>query len=121
MRSSDGPFSADPAIEKRLVALGVAEYVGPPVATPPNGGEGNEQGDNTSDSEKAPDGEGDAPSYDKDSTIEELRAIADVYCIKLRKNMPKSQIIAALDKFFSETGADGSDDEDLKLEAESPV
>lgn len=123
--SKSGAFSADSEIEKRLVALGVAEYEGVPEypdnkdsedipAKNPEGiGEstGNKDEDDfvdlgdEDDSEDLSDedSEDDVPKYSQESTKAELQAIASEWGIEIPGNANKAQILEILDDYFGNT------------------
>ena len=115
-------FSADSEIEKRLVALGVAEYEGVPKyhdnkeskdipANNPEdvgGSTGNEDENNfetlgdEDDLEDLidDDSEDDTPEYSEENTKAELQAIASEWGIEIPGNANKTQILEILDDYF---------------------
>lgn len=109
-------FSADNEIEKRLVALGVAEYKGVPEypnnkdsedipANNPEGiGEstGNEDEDDSKDygNDEESGETDDTPEYSQENTNAELQAIADEWGIELPNRASKAQILEILDSHF---------------------
>ena len=138
---SDGPFRADADIEKRLVSLGVAEYVDrvvKDVATPQNGDEDDDTGENSSegengseskfegensddvdmDSEDTPGDDVDIPEYSTESSVTDLRNIAKERGITFPAGTKKEDMVAALDEYY---GITDSDDEMPNLDAEAPV
>lgn len=111
-----GAFFADNEIEKRLVALGVAEYERVPKypnnkdsedipANNPEGiGEstGNEDEDDSKDyGNDDENGETDnTPEYSQESTKAELQAIASEWGIELPNSANKTQMLEILDDYF---------------------
>ena len=115
-------FSADSEIEKRLVALGVAEYEGVlkyhdnkdtkdiPANNPESVGKstGNENKDDFEDPGddddledlSGDDSEDDTPEYSEENTKAELQAIASEWGIEIPGNASKAQILEILDDYF---------------------
>ena len=90
----DPPFSLTEAQEKRLVDLGVAEYVGnvPNVPEEPQDVEETTEDTNTETDIVV------LPEYNADMTTKELREIAKDYKIELAARASKKEILAALDE-----------------------
>lgn len=90
----DAPFSLTEAQEKRLVDLGVAEYVGnvPNVPEEPQDTEETTEDANTETDIVV------LPEYNADMTSKELREIAKDYKIELAARASKKEILAALDE-----------------------
>lgn len=113
--SKSGAFSADNEIEKRLVALGVAEYEGVPeysnnrepedihTDNPEDIGEstGNKDEDeDDSEDYNNEDNADDTPEYGQENTNAELQAIANEWGIELPNRASKAQILEILDSHF---------------------
>lgn len=92
--SEDAPFSLSEAQEKRLVDLGVAEYVGNVLNVPKEPQDVEETTEDVS-------AETDMvvlPEYNADMTTKELREIAKAYKVELAPRASKKEILAALDE-----------------------
>ena len=99
----DAPFSLTEAQEKRLVGLGVAEYVGNVPEHPQDAVELTEDENTETDIVVL-------PEYNADMTTKELREIAKAYKIELAARASKKEILAALDE---KTAADDSEDVEM--------
>ncbi len=103
--ADDGPFSADEATEKRLVGLGVAEYVGGnPVATSGESVSGGDKGVDIPDEENAAESPyeavDDIPEYSVDTPMSELRTLAKNAGISFKANIKKEALVKMLDEFY---------------------
>lgn len=110
--TEDAPFSLTEAQEKRLVDLGVAEYVGnvPDVPEEPQDAEETAEDVNTETDMVV------LPEYNADMTTKELREIAKAYKIELAARASKKDILAALDEKIAALEAVYADDsEDLEM------
>lgn len=119
--ASDGAFSADKEVEKRLVALGVAEYVdGKAVATSGESISAVDKGVDIPDEENAaePPYEAvtDIPEYSIDSTIGELRTLAKSAGLTFKANTKKGDLVKMLDEYYGVGTL-----EDIGLDAEDIV
>lgn len=119
--ADDGPFSADEATEKRLVGLGVAEYVGgKSVATSGESVSGGETGVDIPAEETAAErpyeAVTDIPEYSIDSTIGELRTLAKSAGLTFKANTKKGDLVKMLDEYYGVGTL-----EDIGLDAEDIV
>ena len=105
----DAPFSLTEAQEKRLVGLGVAEYVGNVPEHPQDAVELTEDENTETDIVVL-------PEYNVDMTTKELREIAKAYKIELAARASKKEILAALDEKTAALEAIYADDsEDVEM------
>ncbi len=105
----DAPFSLTEAQEKRLVGLGVAEYVGNVPEHPQDAVELTEDENTETDIVVL-------PEYNADMTTKELREIAKAYKIELAARASKKEILAALDEKTAALEAIYADDsEDVEM------
>jgi len=100
--SADEPFALTPAQEKRLVDLGVAEYVGPvdTMDIPANAEE--------------------IPEYDIDMKVDKLREIAKQMGLTFPVGTTKAEMVEAMDKFQAENAENGVDADDIEDDGEEP-
>ena len=139
---ADGVQELPADIEARLVAAGVARYVGKPtpiketpdkaVATAPEQSTKDEPSNNIpedtdgfKDKIEAP---SEIPSYSVDMKSTELREIMSDYGIPYKVGMSKADMVAALDEYFKEEsgedsdgGSEGDEEAPPDLGAEEPV
>ena len=129
MDKDSGPFNAGEEQEKRLVALGIAEYVydAPPIGfdeTPPvdpNADHDEETGENHdeetgADDEDLPVGVIEIPEYSVENTAEQLREIGNLCGLEFKPNMKKQDMVDALDAHIAANMVDGAEiDEDGEL------
>jgi len=103
---ASGAFEADEKTEKRLVSLGVAEFVNTGIATPVICEEEDETSENKLDEEKPTESEiegyADTPEYSVDSSVSVLRKIAKENGITFKVGMTKEEMVNALDEFFND-------------------
>lgn len=105
----DAPFNLTEAQEKRLVGLGVAEYVGNVPEHPQDAVELTEDENAETDIVVL-------PEYNADMTTKELREIAKSYKIELAARASKKEILAALDEKTAALEAIYADDsEDVEM------
>lgn len=105
----DAPFSLTEAQEKRLVGLGVAEYVGNVPEHPQDAVELTEDENTETDIVVL-------PEYNADMTTKELREIAKAYKIELAARASKKEILAILDEKTAALEAIYADDsEDVEM------
>ena len=119
--ASDGAFSADKEVEKRLVALGVAEYVGRnAVATSGESVSDSETGvdipDEENTAESVSEAVSDIPEYSIDSSIGELRTLVKNAGLSFKANTKKDALVKMLDEYYGVGGL-----EDIGLSAEDIV
>ncbi len=108
----DAPFNLTDEQEKRLVDLGVAEYVGDIHEMPKQPQDVEE----TTDDVNAETDMVVLPEYNADMTTKELREIAKAYKIELAARASKKEILAALDEKTAALEAIYADDsEDVEM------
>lgn len=104
---ADGPQKFDDELEARLVKEGVAKYIGEP-------GETAEQ--------PAPAPGDDAPEYNEDMKLDELKEVATRYGVDASAMRKKADVIAAIEATKAEQPDDGADDEEPpQIGAADPV
>ena len=101
--SADEPFTLNPVQEKRLVDLGVAEYVG------------------TADTVDTPANAEEIPKYDIDMKVDKLREIAKMLGLTFPVGTTKAEMVEAMDKFLAENVSDGVDADDIEDDEEPPA
>lgn len=119
--AEDGAFSAGEATEKRLVSLGVAEYVGGnAVATSGESVSDGETGvdipDEENTAQSVSEAVSDIPEYSIDSPIGELRTLAKNAGISFKANTKKDALVKMLDEYYGVGTL-----EDIGLDAEDIV
>ena len=108
---ADGPQKFDDELEARLVKEGVAKYIGEP-------GETAEQpapapGDDTDEPAGTNTAADEAPEYNEDMKLDELKDIAAAYGVDASAMRKKADVIAAIEAAkASQTDDDGTDDEE---------
>lgn len=109
--NQDGPKQFDPELEARLVKEGVAKYIGEP-------GETAEQpapapGDDTDEPAGTNTAADEAPEYNEDMKLDELKDIAAAYGVDASAMRKKADVIAAIEAAKAgQTDDDGTDDEE---------
>ena len=112
MGVNSGPFSADPAQEKRLVDMKLAVYVKAPTLVD----------DETPDEDaKLPDGVTGIPEYSVDMKATELREIGALCGLTFKVGMTKAEMVAALDKHIEEHSVDGFTVDDETPDEDAPT
>ena len=119
--AADGAFSADKEVEARLVARGVAVYVGGnPVATSTEDVSSDETGvDIPADENAAEDvseSVSDIPIYSVDTPMSELKTLAKNAGISFKVGTKKEDLVKMLDEFYGV-----GDVEDFGLDADDVV
>lgn len=118
MGVNSGPFSADPAQEKRLVDMKLAVYAEAPVAVDSGAPIGF---DETPDEDALPDGVTGIPKYSVDMKATELKEIGALCGLTFKVGMTKADMVAALDKHIAENSVDGYDVEDEAPDEDAPT
>lgn len=103
--ASDGAFSADKEVEKRLVALGVAEYVdGKAVATSGESISAVDKGVDIPGEENAAEppyeAASDIPEFSVDTPMAELKALAKNAGIAFKANIKKEALVDLLKQHY---------------------
>lgn len=122
LKASDGPQTLPEETEARLVAAGVAMYVGKlahAVATLPDNVNDDPEGDNLPDDASGSDGAQDRPEYSTNMKSAELRGLMEEFGLTYKVGMTKANMVAALDAYFEDEVRD--DEEPPNLGAEEPV
>lgn len=107
---ADGPQKFDDELEARLVKEGVAKYIG-------------EQSETAEQTAPAPGDDADeAPEYDEDMKLDELKEVAARYGVDASAMRKKADVIAAIEAAKAEQPDDGADDEEPpQIGAADPV
>lgn len=114
----DGPFTAAPEQEARLVKQGLARRVDAPapvVVDAPIGF------DETPDEDALPDGVTGIPKYSVDMKATELREIGALCGLSFKVGMTKAEMVAELDKHIAENSVDGYEVEDETPDEDAPT
>lgn len=102
--SKSGAFTAPDDVEKRLVHLGVAEFVSETVATFPDETDFVEHEEETNDNKEDLQADSESvrsvPLYDVSSNMNYLRKIAKEHGITVRVGITKADLISELDAAF---------------------
>ena len=105
---ADGPQKFDDELEARLVKEGVAKYIGEPGETA-----------STNTAAAAAD---EAPEYNEDMKLDELKEVATRYGVDASAMRKKADVIAAIEATKAEQPDDGADDEEPpQIGAADPV
>ena len=121
MDKNSGPFEAGEEQEKRLVALGIAEYVydATPIGfdeTPPMDPNADSDEETGEDDFELPEGVIEIPEYSVDLTAAQLREIGKLCGLEFKPNMKKQYMVDALDAHIAANMVDGAEiDEDGEL------
>lgn len=119
MGVNSGPFSADPAQEKRLVDMKLAVYVEAPAAVDSGVPIGF---DETPDEDaKLPDCVIGIPKYSVDMKATELKEIGALCGLTFKVGMTKADMVAALDKHIAENSVDGYAVDDETPDEDAPT
>ena len=107
---ADGPQKFDDELEARLVKEGVAKYIGeqdePAEQSAPDHGDDADE----------------APEYDEDMKLDELKEVAARYGVDASAMRKKADVIAAIEAAKAEQPDDGTDDEEPpQIGAADPV
>lgn len=117
-QACDAPFEIEDDKAERLVSLGIAAYVGEPVATIGITEKEDAKGVATAneahnDSEEAKT----RPDYSVEMKAAELRELLEDCGLTYKVGMTKADMVAALDAYFDEAVEDGEAPPDLSAEA----
>ena len=105
---ADGPQKFDDELEARLVKEGVAKYIG-------------ELGE-TAEPASTNTAADEAPEYDEDMKLDELKEVAAHYGVDASAMRKKADVIAAIEAAKAEQPDDGADDEEPpQIGAADPV
>lgn len=123
---ADGPQKFDDELEARLVKEGVAKYIGEP-GEPGEPGETAEQpapapGDDADEPASTNTAADEAPEYNEDMKLDELKEVAARYGVDASAMRKKADVIAAIEAAKAEQPDDGADDEEPpQIGAADPV
>ena len=111
---ADGPQKFDDELEARLVKEGVAKYIGEQTVPAPV-----DDADESASTNTAAD---EAPEYDEDMKLDELKEVAERYGVDASAMRKKADVIAAIEAAKAEQPDDGTDDEEPpQIGAADPV
>ena len=106
---ADGPQKFDDELEARLVKEGVAKYIG-------------ELGDDADEPARTNTAADEAPEYNEDMKLDELKEVAARYGVDASAMRKKADVIAAIEATKAEQPDDGADDEEPpQIGAADPV
>lgn len=118
--NQDGPKQFDPELEARLVKEGVAKYIGElgETAEQPAHAPGDDADEPASTNTAADE----APEYNEDMKLDELKEVAARYGVDASAMRKKADVIAAIEAAKAEQPDDGADDEEPpQIGAADPV
>ena len=111
---ADGPQKFDDELEARLVKEGVAKYIAEQPA-PDHGDDADEPASTNTAADEA-------PEYDEDMKLDELKEVAARYGVDASAMRKKADVIAAIEAAKAEQPDDGTDDEEPpQIGAADPV
>lgn len=117
---ADGPQKFDDELEARLVKEGVAKYIGEqdePAEQPAPA-----RGDDADEPASTNTAADEAPEYDEDMKLDELKEVAARYGVDASAMRKKADVIAAIEAAKAEQSDDGTDDEEPpQIGAADPV
>ena len=117
---ADGPQKFDDELEARLVKEGVAKYIGElgETAEQPAPAPGDDADEPASTNTAADE----APEYNEDMKLDELKEVATRYGVDASAMRKKADVIAAIEATKAEQPDDGADDEEPpQIGAADPV
>lgn len=117
---ADGPQKFDDELEARLVKEGVAKYIGEPgeTAEQPAPAPGDDADEPASTNTAADE----APEYNEDMKLDELKEVAARYGVDASAMRKKADVIAAIEAAKAEQPDDGAGDEEPpQIGAADPV
>ena len=115
---ADGPQKFDDELEARLVKEGVAKYIGELGETAEQPAPGDDADEPASTNTAADE----APEYNEDMKLDELKKVAARYGVDVSAMRKKADVIAAIEAAKAEQPDDGADDEEPpQIGAADPV
>lgn len=115
---ADGPQKFDDELEARLVKEGVAKYIGELGETAEQPAPGDDADEPASTNTAADE----APEYNEDMKLDELKEVAARYGVDASAMRKKADVIAAIEATKAEQPDDGADDEEPpQIGAADPV
>lgn len=116
---ADGPQKFDAELEARLVKDGVAKYIGEQSETA--GQTAPDLGDYADKPASASTEIDEAPEYDEDMKLDELKEVATRYGVDASAMRKKADVIDAIEAAKTETNDDIDDEEPPQIGAADPV
>ena len=114
---ADGPQKFDDELEARLVKEGVAKYIGEQDEQPAPA-----PGDDADEPASTNTAADEAPEYNEDMKLDELKEVAARYGVDASAMRKKADVIAAIEATKAEQPDDGADDEEPpQIGAADPV
>ena len=112
---ADGPQKFDDELEARLVKEGVAKYIAAEQPAPSPGDDADEPASTNTAADEA-------PEYNEDMKLDELKEVATRYGVDASAMRKKADVIAAIEATKAEQPDDGADDEEPpQIGAADPV
>lgn len=111
----DGPQKFDPELEARLVKKRVAKYVDEQPVAPIPAEKPEQDPDGAPETDETPD----APEYDEDMKLDELKEVAAAYGVDASAMRKKADVIAAIEEAKAAAG-DGQNDDSQNGDDEKP-
>ena len=119
---ADGPQKFDDELEARLVKEGVAKYIGELGETAEQPAPAPAPGDDDDEPASTNTAADEAPEYNEDMKLDELKEVAARYGVDASAMRKKADVIAAIEATKAEQPDDGTDDEDPpQIGAADPV
>lgn len=119
---ADGPQKFDDELEARLVKEGVAKYIGELGETAEQPAPAPAPGDDADEPTSTNTAADEAPEYNEDMKLDELKEVAARYGVDASAMRKKADVIAAIEATKAEQPDDGTDDEEPpQIGAADPV
>lgn len=119
---ADGPQKFDDELEARLVKEGVAKYIGELGETAEQPAPAPAPGDDDDEPASTNTAADEAPEYNEDMKLDELKEVAARYGVDASAMRKKADVIAAIEAAKAEQPDDGADDEEPpQIGAADPV
>lgn len=119
---ADGPQKFDDELEARLVKEGVAKYIGELGETAEQPAPAPAPGDDDDEPASTNTAADEAPEYNEDMKLDELKEVAARYGVDASAMRKKADVIAAIEATKAEQPDDGTDDEEPpQIGAADPV
>lgn len=119
---ADGPQKFDDELEARLVKEGVAKYIGELGETADQPAPAPAPGDDADEPASTNTAADEAPEYNEDMKLDELKEVAARYGVDASAMRKKADVIAAIEAAKAEQPDDGADDEEPpQIGAADPV
>lgn len=119
---ADGPQKFDDELEARLVKEGVAKHIGELGETAEQPAPAPAPGDDDDEPASTNTAADEAPEYNEDMKLDELKEVAARYGVDASAMRKKADVIAAIEATKAEQPDDGTDDEEPpQIGAADPV